>query len=92
MGDLMGKMVNVSKPNHLNHTESKEFMSEETLVGWIKSRALDNGYIVVKRRTKKSNTTGSVIKVWLVCDRGGEHNSIAIFRRSGNNKTVVRFN
>ncbi|KAD6795600.1 hypothetical protein E3N88_06496 [Mikania micrantha] len=69
----------------------KEFMSEEALVGWVKSRALDNGYIVVKRRTKKSKTTGSVIKVWLMCDRGGEHNSIAILRRSGSKKIGCPF-
>ncbi|KAL8230052.1 hypothetical protein R6Q57_014952 [Mikania cordata] len=67
-------------------TRRKEFMSEKALVGWVKSIALDNGYIVVKRRTKKSKATGNVIKVWLMCDRGGEHNSIAILRRTGNKK------
>ncbi|KAD4384566.1 hypothetical protein E3N88_24734 [Mikania micrantha] len=66
-------------------------MSEEALVGWVKSIALDNGYIVVKRRTKKSKTTGSVIKVWLMCDRGGEHNRIAILRRSGIKKNSCPF-
>ncbi|KAD5803224.1 hypothetical protein E3N88_14584 [Mikania micrantha] len=69
----------------------QEFMSEEAPVRWVKSRALDNGYIVVKRRTKKSKTLGSVIKVWLMCDRGGEHNSIAIFRRSGSKKIGCLF-
>ncbi|KAD4386340.1 hypothetical protein E3N88_26509 [Mikania micrantha] len=68
-----------------------EFMHEEALVGWVKSRALDNGYIVVKRRTKKSKITDSVIKVWLMCDRGGKHNSIAIFRRSGSKKIGCPF-
>ncbi|KAL8242961.1 hypothetical protein R6Q59_013263 [Mikania micrantha] len=69
--------------SNINWETKEEFMSEEVLVGWVKGRTLDNGYIVVKRRSKKSKTTGSVIKVWLMCDRGGEHNSIAIFRRSG---------
>ncbi|KAD5508584.1 hypothetical protein E3N88_16287 [Mikania micrantha] len=69
----------------------EEFMSEEALTEWVKSRAVDNGYIVVKRRTKKSKTTGSVIKVWLMCDRGGEHNSIAILRRSGSKKIGCPF-
>ncbi|KAD3337353.1 hypothetical protein E3N88_32873 [Mikania micrantha] len=44
-----------------------------------------------ERRTKKSKTTGSVIKVWLMCDRGGEHNSIAILRRSGSKKIGCLF-
>ncbi|KAD3338270.1 hypothetical protein E3N88_33791 [Mikania micrantha] len=74
-----------------NPEEAYEFMSEEALVGWVESRALDNGYIAVKRRTKKSKTTGSVIKVWLMCDRGGEHNSIAILRRSGSKKIGCPF-
>ncbi|KAD2804929.1 hypothetical protein E3N88_38306 [Mikania micrantha] len=73
------------------NAEPNEFMSEEALVGWVKSRAVDNCYIVVKRRTKKSKTTGSVIKVWLMCDRGGEHNSIAILRRSGSKKIGFPF-
>ncbi|KAD6118680.1 hypothetical protein E3N88_09951 [Mikania micrantha] len=75
--------------SNINWETKEEFMSEEALVGWVKSRALDNGYIVIKRRTKKSKTTGSVIKFWLMCDRGGEHNSIAILRRSGSKKIGV---
>ncbi|KAD3640592.1 hypothetical protein E3N88_29815 [Mikania micrantha] len=77
--------------SNVNWETKEEFMSDEALVGWVKSRALDNGYIVVKRRTKKSKTTGSVIKFWLMCDRGGEHNSIAILRRSGNKKIGCPF-
>ncbi|KAD5508370.1 hypothetical protein E3N88_16073 [Mikania micrantha] len=66
-------------------------MSEESLIGWVKGREIDNGYIVAKRRTEKSKTTDSVIKVWLMCDRGGERNSIAIFRRSGSKKIDCPF-
>ncbi|KAC9177479.1 hypothetical protein E3N88_46239 [Mikania micrantha] len=77
--------------SNINWETKEKFMSEEALLRWVKSRALDNGHIVVKRRTKKSKTTGSVIKVWLMCDRGGEHNSIAIFRRSGNKKIGCPF-
>ncbi|KAL8210221.1 hypothetical protein R6Q57_006953 [Mikania cordata] len=80
-----------SAASNINWETKEEFMSEEALVGWVKSRALDNGYIVVKRRTKKSKTTCSVIKVWLMCDRGGEHNSIAILRRSGSKKIGCPF-
>ncbi|KAD5316997.1 hypothetical protein E3N88_16943 [Mikania micrantha] len=75
--------------SNVNWETKEEFMTEEALVGWVKSRAVDNGYIVVKRRTKKSKTTGSVIKVWLMCDRGGEHNSIAILRRPRNQGLVT---
>ncbi|KAD4384290.1 hypothetical protein E3N88_24458 [Mikania micrantha] len=75
--------------SNVNWETKEEFISEEALVGWVKSRALDNGYIVVKRKTKKLKSTGSVIKVWLMCDRGGEHNSIAILRRSGENTIKV---
>ncbi|KAL8224883.1 hypothetical protein R6Q57_017440 [Mikania cordata] len=67
-------------------------MSEEALVGWVKSRALDNGYIVVKRRTKKSKKTGSVIKVWLMCDRGGEQIASQSLDDQATKKSVVRFN
>ncbi|KAD4384886.1 hypothetical protein E3N88_25054 [Mikania micrantha] len=77
--------------SNVNWETKEEFITEEALVGWVKSRAVDNAYIVVKRRTKKSKTTGSVIKVWLMCDRGGEHNSIAILRRSGSKKIGCPF-
>ncbi|KAD7116864.1 hypothetical protein E3N88_04132 [Mikania micrantha] len=77
--------------SNINWETKEEFMFEEARVGWVKSRALDNGYIVVKRRTKKSKTPGSVIKVWLMCDRGGEQNSIAILRRSGSKKIGCQF-
>ncbi|KAD7117834.1 hypothetical protein E3N88_05102 [Mikania micrantha] len=47
---------NEEKPaaSNVNWETKEEFMSKEALVGWVESRALDNGYIVVKRRTKKS--------------------------------------
>ncbi|KAD4887977.1 hypothetical protein E3N88_20050 [Mikania micrantha] len=77
--------------SNINWETKEEFMSEKALVEWVKSRALDNGYIVVKRRTKKSKTIDSVIKVWLMCDRSGEHNSIAILRRSGRKKIGFPF-
>ncbi|KAD5960851.1 hypothetical protein E3N88_12323 [Mikania micrantha] len=80
-----------SASSNANWETKEKFMSEEALVGWVKSIALDNGYIVVKRRTKKSKTTDSVIKVWLMCDHGGEHNSIAILRRSGSKKIGCPF-
>ncbi|KAD4889091.1 hypothetical protein E3N88_21164 [Mikania micrantha] len=67
----------------------KEFMSHDELVAWVKSRAVDNGYIVVTARSKKK---GDVVKkVWLVCDRGGEHKAVATCRRSGSKKIGCPF-
>ncbi|KAD2393398.1 hypothetical protein E3N88_40375 [Mikania micrantha] len=77
--------------SNINWETKDEFMSEEVLVLWVKTRAIDNGYIVVKRRTNKSKTTGSVIKVWLMCGHGGEHISIAIFRQLGSKKIGCPF-
>ncbi|KAD3338024.1 hypothetical protein E3N88_33545 [Mikania micrantha] len=52
-------------------------------------RAVDNGYIVVTARSKKK---GDVVKkVWLVCDRGGEHKAVATRRRSGSKKIGCPF-
>ncbi|KAD5802320.1 hypothetical protein E3N88_13680 [Mikania micrantha] len=64
-------------------------MSHDELVAWVKSRAVDNGYIVVTARSKKK---GDVVKkVWLVCDRGGEHKTVATRRRSGSKKIGCPF-
>ncbi|KAD5961823.1 hypothetical protein E3N88_13296 [Mikania micrantha] len=64
-------------------------MSHDELVSWVKSRAVDNGYIVVTARSKKK---GDVVKnVWLVCDRGGEHKTVATRRRSGSKKIGCPF-
>ncbi|KAD4982883.1 hypothetical protein E3N88_19554 [Mikania micrantha] len=60
------------------------FISVEELMAWVKSRALDNGYVVVTGRSKKKKGTDEVNKIWLVCDRGGEHNSTAILRLNQN--------
>lgn len=60
-------------------------------MAWVKTRALDNGYIVVTGRSKKKKGTDEVNKIWLVCDRGGEHNSTAILRRTGSKKIGCPF-
>ncbi|KAL8200405.1 hypothetical protein R6Q57_011744 [Mikania cordata] len=52
-------------------------------MAWVKIRALDNAYVVVTGRSKKKKGTDEVNKIWLVCDRGGEHNSTTILRRIG---------
>ncbi|KAD4386030.1 hypothetical protein E3N88_26199 [Mikania micrantha] len=61
------------------------------LMAWVKSRALDNGYVVVTGRSKRKKGTNEVNKIWLVCDRGGEHNSAAILRRTGRKKIGCPF-
>lgn len=66
-------------------------MTLEELVGWVKSRGFDNGYVIVTGRSKKSSKDGIVNKVWLMCDRGGKHNSIATKRRSGTKKMGCPF-
>ncbi|KAL8231240.1 hypothetical protein R6Q57_001018 [Mikania cordata] len=59
------------------------FISLEEMMAWVTRRALDNGYVVVTGRSKKKKGTDEVNKIWLVCDRGGEHNSTTILRHTG---------
>ncbi|KAD7477770.1 hypothetical protein E3N88_00906 [Mikania micrantha] len=66
---------------NMDRNTNEIFISVEELMAWVKSRALDNGYVVVTGRSKKKNGTDEVNKIWLVCDHGGEHNSTAILRR-----------
>ncbi|KAL8229645.1 hypothetical protein R6Q57_014545 [Mikania cordata] len=68
------------------------FISVEELMAWMKSRALDNRYVVVTGRSKKKKGTDEVNKIWLVFDRCGEHNSMAILRRTGSKKSAVLLN
>ncbi|KAL8196871.1 hypothetical protein R6Q57_024368 [Mikania cordata] len=66
-----------------------EFMSHDELVSWVKSRAVDNGYIVVTARSKKK---GDVVKkVWLVCNRSGKYKTVASRRRFGSKKIGCPF-
>ncbi|KAD7116624.1 hypothetical protein E3N88_03892 [Mikania micrantha] len=67
------------------------FIFVEELMTWVKSRALDNRYVVVTGRSKKKKGTDEVNKIWLVCDLGGEHNSTAILRRTGSKKIGCPF-
>ncbi|KAD4585037.1 hypothetical protein E3N88_22638 [Mikania micrantha] len=67
------------------------FISVEELMAWVKSRVLDNGYVIVTGRSKKKKGTDEVNKIWLVCDRGGEHNSTAILRLTGSKKIGCHF-
>ncbi|KAD2139051.1 hypothetical protein E3N88_30247 [Mikania micrantha] len=64
-------------------------MFHDELVAWMKSRAVNNSYIVVTARSKKK---GDVVKkVWLVCNRSGEHKTVATRRRSGSKKIGCPF-
>ncbi|KAD4586664.1 hypothetical protein E3N88_24265 [Mikania micrantha] len=66
------------------------FISVEELMAWVKSRAIDNGFVVVTGQSKKKGTD-EVNKIWLVCGRGGEHNSTTILRRTGSKKIGCPF-
>ncbi|KAL8264642.1 hypothetical protein R6Q59_022772 [Mikania micrantha] len=70
-------------------SSTEEFMSHDELVVWVKNRSVDNGYIVVTARSKKKGDI--VMKVWLVCDRSGEHKTIATRRRSGSKEIGCPF-
>ncbi|KAD4584303.1 hypothetical protein E3N88_21904 [Mikania micrantha] len=71
--------------------QNMDWNTNEELMAWVKNRALDNGYVVVTGRSKKKKGTDEVNKIWLVCDRGGEHNSTAILRRTGSKKIGCLF-
>ncbi|KAD3067751.1 hypothetical protein E3N88_35631 [Mikania micrantha] len=76
---------------NMDRNTNEIFISVEELMAWVKSRALDNGYVVVTGRSKKKKGTDEVNKIWLLCDRGGKHNSTAILRRTGSKKIGCPF-
>ena len=56
---------------------------------WVFCRGLENGYVIMTRRSKKAGD--QVKKVWIKCDRGGEHNTTATVRRAGSKKINCPF-
>ncbi|KAC9774265.1 hypothetical protein E3N88_45276 [Mikania micrantha] len=78
---------------HFSDVSFKQLSCESRGVAGLefaeKSRGVDNGYIVVTARSKKK---GDVVKkVWLVCDRSGEHKTVATRRSSGSKKIGCPF-
>ncbi|KAL8254198.1 hypothetical protein R6Q59_032419 [Mikania micrantha] len=63
------------------------FAGVDELVDWAIARGRENGYVLVRRRSK-TNATGVVIKVWLKCDRGGVYHGEPKARRTGSKKTA----
>ncbi|XP_076946341.1 protein FAR1-RELATED SEQUENCE 5-like [Bidens hawaiensis] len=57
---------------------------------WAQKIGRENGVAVVTERTK-NNAAGDVIKIFLMCDRGGVYKSTAKVRRSGTRKTNCPF-
>ncbi|KAD6120264.1 hypothetical protein E3N88_11535 [Mikania micrantha] len=68
----------------------KVFAGVDELVDWAIARGRENGYVLVRRRSK-TNATGVVIKVWLKCDRGGVYHGEPKARRTGSKKTGCEF-
>ncbi|KAD4586369.1 hypothetical protein E3N88_10915 [Mikania micrantha] len=66
------------------------FAGVDELVDWAIARGRENGYVLVRRRSK-TNATGVVIKVWLKCDRGGVYHGEPKVRRTGSKKTGCEF-
>ncbi|KAC9183977.1 hypothetical protein E3N88_46217 [Mikania micrantha] len=66
------------------------FAGVDELVDWAIARGRENGYVLVRRRSK-TNATGVVIKVWLKCDRGGVYHGEPKARRTGSKKTGCEF-
>ncbi|KAD1735745.1 hypothetical protein E3N88_42384 [Mikania micrantha] len=69
---------------------SAVFAGIDELVDWAIARGRENGYVLVRRRSK-TNATGVVIKVWLKCDRGGVYQGEPKARRTGSKKTGCEF-
>ncbi|XP_076937851.1 uncharacterized protein LOC143605728 [Bidens hawaiensis] len=59
-------------------------------MNWAQKIGRENGVVVVTERTK-NNAAGDVIKIFLMCDRGGVYKSTAKVRRSGTRKTNCLF-
>ncbi|KAD7117972.1 hypothetical protein E3N88_05240 [Mikania micrantha] len=53
------------------------FISVEELMAWVKSRALDNGYVVATGRSKKKKGTDEDNKIWLVCSQRCMHGFVS---------------
>ncbi|KAD2394303.1 hypothetical protein E3N88_41280 [Mikania micrantha] len=66
------------------------FAGVDELVDWAIARRRENGYVLVRRRSK-TNATGVVIKVWLKCDRGGVYHGEPKARHTGSKKTGCEF-
>ncbi|XP_021986311.1 uncharacterized protein LOC110882646 [Helianthus annuus] len=69
------------------------FGSLEELKNWVYKREVAKGYVIVTQRTRKKGEGASsrTVKIWLQCDRGGEHKSKAFVRRSGSKKVGCPF-
>ncbi|KAL8254508.1 hypothetical protein R6Q59_032729 [Mikania micrantha] len=66
----------------------KVFVSPDELVECAIARGLENGYVLVRSRSK-TNASGAVIKVLLKCDRGGVYKGESKLRRTGSKKTIA---
>ncbi|XP_035844026.1 uncharacterized protein LOC118490474 [Helianthus annuus] len=55
----------------------------------IQEIANADGFVIITRRSKKSG--GRTERVWLECDRGGEHQTTATLRKAGSKKTGCPF-
>ena len=52
---------------------SRTYSSLETLKLAVNEYARNEGYAIVKQRTKKRKNNGQVYKIYLKCDRGGTY-------------------
>ena len=69
------------------------FGSLEELKEWVYDRSLKSGYVTVTQRTisKGEGSNARKTKIWIRCDRGGEHRSTAKVRVSGSKKVMCPF-
>ncbi|XP_035843912.1 protein FAR1-RELATED SEQUENCE 5-like [Helianthus annuus] len=71
------------------YLKKQVFNSLDELKKRIQEIANADGFVIVTRRSKKIG--GRTGRVWLECDRGGEHQSTATLRKAGSKKTGCPF-
>ncbi|KAD4178709.1 hypothetical protein E3N88_27300 [Mikania micrantha] len=82
--------ITIAEIKNKNINDIMVFAGVVELVDWVIARGRENGYVLVKRRSK-TNATGVVIKVWLKCDRGGVYQGEPKARHTGSKKTGCEF-
>ncbi|KAJ0556837.1 putative transcription factor FAR family [Helianthus annuus] len=71
------------------YLKKQVFNSLDELKKRIQEIANADGFVIVTRRSMKIR--GRTGRVWLECDRGGEHQSTATLRKAGSKKTGCPF-
>ena len=76
-------------PVTISYETDRTFVSHEELIEWVQKRGMDNGYVIVIKRSKRRGD--DFVKVNLQCTLGGTHKSVATVRKTGSKKIDCPF-